>query len=249
MRGTGRRAAGNRRAGPRRRQPLSRRVLRRAEAADRDRAGAGAAAEDPCARRAGLGARRVDSGGHHQPAAGSAGAIRIVLSVCVARSFGGQAPGPPGGGDVPGNDRRAGRRRPGVHQSAARVHPAVCWPPFRERTLMSPVVNIVAVTHPPIVRRLAQLALVLVLWLVAVTGCSNGYRDAPAGAGRAGRHHQRHQPAGSGDAARRRQPAARAGVVPGQLQRVEHRRQHGGQRRSIVTPTLPGRLSPRPTGP
>ena len=67
-----------------RRQPLSRRVLRRAETADRHRPGAGTAAEDPRARRAGLGARRIDSGGHHQPAARSAATVRAVLSVCVA---------------------------------------------------------------------------------------------------------------------------------------------------------------------
>jgi peptide/nickel transport system substrate-binding protein len=41
---------------------------------------------------------------------------------------------------------------------------------------MSPAVNIVGVTRPPMVRRLALLALVVVL---AVTGCSNGYQDLP----------------------------------------------------------------------
>ncbi|MGO9385330.1 MAG: ABC transporter family substrate-binding protein [Mycobacterium sp.] len=41
---------------------------------------------------------------------------------------------------------------------------------------MSPAVNIVRVTHPPIVRRLALLALVAIL---VVTGCSNGYQDLP----------------------------------------------------------------------
>lgn len=41
---------------------------------------------------------------------------------------------------------------------------------------MSPAVNIVGVTHPPMIRRLALLALVVVL---IVTGCSNGYQDLP----------------------------------------------------------------------
>jgi glutathione transport system substrate-binding protein len=39
---------------------------------------------------------------------------------------------------------------------------------------MSPPVNIGRVTHPPMVRRIALLALVMVL---TFTGCSNGYRD------------------------------------------------------------------------
>ena len=50
-------------AAPRGRQPLSGRVLRRAEAAHRHRAGAGAAAEDPGSRRTGVGARRVIQAG------------------------------------------------------------------------------------------------------------------------------------------------------------------------------------------
>jgi peptide/nickel transport system substrate-binding protein len=41
---------------------------------------------------------------------------------------------------------------------------------------MSPAVNIVRVTHPPMVRRLAPLVLVVVL---IVSGCSNGYQDLP----------------------------------------------------------------------
>ncbi len=65
---------------PRRRQPLPGRVLRRAEAAHRHRAGAGVAAEDPRPRRAGVGARRLHPGRHHQPAARPAGAVRLVLS-------------------------------------------------------------------------------------------------------------------------------------------------------------------------
>jgi peptide/nickel transport system substrate-binding protein len=41
---------------------------------------------------------------------------------------------------------------------------------------MLPAVSIVGVTHPPMIRRLTLLALVLVL---IATGCSNGYRDLP----------------------------------------------------------------------
>jgi peptide/nickel transport system substrate-binding protein len=45
---------------------------------------------------------------------------------------------------------------------------------------MSPAVNIVRVTHPPMVRRIALLALVVVLTL---TGCSNGYQNLPEAQG------------------------------------------------------------------
>ncbi len=41
---------------------------------------------------------------------------------------------------------------------------------------MSPAVSIVGVTHPPMIRRLTLLALVLAL---VATGCSNGYQDLP----------------------------------------------------------------------
>src|ERR1700746_227036 len=51
-----------------------------------------------------------------------------------------------------------------------------CWPPSRERMLMSPVVGIVRVTPPPTVRRLVPLALLVIL---IVSGCSNGYQDLP----------------------------------------------------------------------
>ncbi len=85
----------------------------------------GAAAEDPGARRTGFGARRVDPGRHHQPAAGPAAAVRAVLPVRLARPVGGQTPRPSGGGDVQGQDRRAGRRRPGIQPPAARLHQAI----------------------------------------------------------------------------------------------------------------------------
>ena len=59
-------------------------------------------------RRTGVGTRRVDPGRHHQPAAGSAGAVRPVLSVRLPRPVGRQTSRPPGRRDVQGQDRRAG---------------------------------------------------------------------------------------------------------------------------------------------
>ncbi len=77
----GRRTAGHRGAAPGRRDALPGGVLRGAKAAHRHRAGLGAAAQDPGARRTGVRPRRLHPGGNHQPAARPAGAIRVVLSV------------------------------------------------------------------------------------------------------------------------------------------------------------------------
>ena len=61
---------------PRALQPLPARVLRRPAAADRDRPGAGAAAEAGDLRRAGLGPRRLDPGADRQPARRPPGRVR-----------------------------------------------------------------------------------------------------------------------------------------------------------------------------
>ena len=60
-------AAANRRPEPGAREPLPARVLRRTATADRDRAGARAQPEADRARRAGLGARRLDPGAGREP--------------------------------------------------------------------------------------------------------------------------------------------------------------------------------------
>ena len=79
------RAARARRAEPRARQPLPARVLRRPAPADRHRARARARAAADHARRAGLGARRLDPGAGHQPARRPAGRVRPDLRVRRAR--------------------------------------------------------------------------------------------------------------------------------------------------------------------
>ena len=61
-------AAGSRRPAPRASQPLPARVLRRPAPADRDRPGAGGQSEADAARRAGVGAGRLDPGAGDQPA-------------------------------------------------------------------------------------------------------------------------------------------------------------------------------------
>ena len=74
-----------------RRRPVPARILRRAAAAHRDRPGAGAVAEADRARRAGLGARRVDPRADPQPAARPAGRAGAVLSVHRPRPRRGRA--------------------------------------------------------------------------------------------------------------------------------------------------------------
>ena len=66
------------------------RVLRRAAPANRNRAGARGESALPGARRAGLGARRLDPGANNQPAAGPAGEAEADLPVHRARLAGGR---------------------------------------------------------------------------------------------------------------------------------------------------------------
>jgi peptide/nickel transport system ATP-binding protein len=63
-------------------------------------------------RRAGLGARCLDPGADHQPAAGPAGGARADLPVHRPRPGGGEAHLRPGRGDVPRQDRRDRRQAP-----------------------------------------------------------------------------------------------------------------------------------------
>ena len=102
--------------------PLSAHVLRRPAPAHRHRARADAAAEDPRARRAGLGARRVDPRAGAQPARGPAGGVRPRLCLRLARPLGGAPHRRRGDGDLPrpcGRDRRARRD---LSRAAAPLH-------------------------------------------------------------------------------------------------------------------------------
>ena len=72
-------------AARRAREPLPARVLRWAAPAHRDRSGAGARSQADDARRAGLGARRVDPGAGDQPARRAPGRVSPVLRVRGAR--------------------------------------------------------------------------------------------------------------------------------------------------------------------
>ena len=106
---------------PRARQPLPARVLRRAAPAHRHRPGAGARPRPARARRAGVGARRVDPGRRHQPARGPAGRARPRLPVHRARPLGRAPHLRPRRGDVPRQDRRD--RRPPTRSTSAPAHP------------------------------------------------------------------------------------------------------------------------------
>ena len=87
---------------------LSARVLRRPAAAHRHRSGPGGRSEAHRRRRAGLRARRLDSGADRQPAARSAAPDAADLRLRRARPGGGRAHQRSRGGDVPRPDRRAG---------------------------------------------------------------------------------------------------------------------------------------------
>ena len=92
-------------------RPLPARVLRRAEAAHRHRPRAGAAAAPADPRRAGRGARRLDPGADHQPAAGPAARARPRLPVHRPRPLGGPPHLGPRRGDVSRPHRRGERAR------------------------------------------------------------------------------------------------------------------------------------------
>ena len=99
---------------------VSARILGRAAAAHRHRPGARSQPEADRARRAGLGAGRVDPRADPEPAARSAGAARRVLSVHRARPGRGGAYEPHDRGHVPRQDRRDRR---GLPLARAPKHP------------------------------------------------------------------------------------------------------------------------------
>ena len=111
-------ADGPRRAQPRALQPLPARVLRRPAPAHRRRARDRAEAEADRRRRAGLGARRLDPGADHQPAARAPARARADDHLHRPRPLGRAPHVRPRRGDVPGQDRRAGRRRPALRPPA-----------------------------------------------------------------------------------------------------------------------------------
>ena len=116
------RAAAPGRPQPRARQPLPARVLRRPAPAHRHRPGPGARPEGARARRAGVGARRVDPGRRGQPAGGPAGPPRAGLPVHRPRPVGGAPHLRPGRGDVPRQDRRDRHPRRRLRPARAPVH-------------------------------------------------------------------------------------------------------------------------------
>ena len=105
-------------------RPLPARVLRRPAAADRDRPGAGAAAEADHRRRAGLRPRRLDPGPDPRPALRAAGRVRPHLRLRRPRHRRRPPRLRPDRGDVRGQDRRAGPGRPGLRAAPGRLHEA-----------------------------------------------------------------------------------------------------------------------------
>jgi peptide/nickel transport system substrate-binding protein len=109
---------------------------------------------------------------------------------------------------------------------------------------MSPAVNIVRVTHPPMVRRLALLALVIVL---IVSGCSDGYQGLPeARAARVGSTSDINprDPATLRDGGNLRLPLTSFPENFNELNIDGNTADTG----SIVTPTLPGAFITRADG-
>src|SRR6266566_1521434 len=120
--GAGERAA--RAGGPaaRGRAPLSARVQRRPAPAHRHRAGPRRRPPLRGGRRGRLGPRRLDPGADPEPAAGSAPAPRPHHALHRARPPHHRAPERPGGGHVPGEDRRAGAPRGDLHEPPASLY-------------------------------------------------------------------------------------------------------------------------------
>ena len=139
----------DRRAVTRARQPLPARVLRRAAPARRHRPGAGPRARADRARRAGVGARRVDPGRRRQPARDAAGPARPRLRVHRPRPVGRAPHLRPGGGDVPRQDRRGGRPRRDLRPARAPLHPGAAV----GRPAPGPQAGAGARAHPPPGRR------------------------------------------------------------------------------------------------
>ena len=120
--------AGGPGAGPPR--PLPARIQRRAAAAHRHRAGAGAQSLAHRGGRGGVGAGCVHPGAGGPAPAGSAGQVQADVSLHRARPAAGGAHLPPGGGDVPGPDRRDGRHALPLRQPHAPLHAGRSSAPF-----------------------------------------------------------------------------------------------------------------------
>ena len=112
------RAAAAGRPVARARQPVPPRVLRRPAPARRHRPGPGPRPGDGRARRAGVGARRVDPGRRRQPARGPAGPPRAGVPLHRPRPVGGAPHLRPGRRDVPRQDRRDRHRATTIYERA-----------------------------------------------------------------------------------------------------------------------------------
>ena len=105
---------------------LSAPVLGRPAPAHRHRPRARARAQADRRRRAGVGARRLDPGAGHQPAAGPAARAAAVLPVHLAQSRGGRAHQPPHRRDVSRPHRRVRRHALDLHASRSIPIPRRC---------------------------------------------------------------------------------------------------------------------------
>ena len=112
-------------------------VLGRPAPAHRHRPRAGARAQADRRRRAGLGARRLDPGAGHQPAAGPAARAAAHLPVHLAQSRGGRAHQPPHRRDVSRPHRRIRRHALDLHARRSIPTPRRCCRPCRCRTRRS----------------------------------------------------------------------------------------------------------------
>ena len=85
-------------------------------------------------RRAGVGARCVDSGADYQPTPGSAARPGVDVSLHRPRSERGAAHIRPGGGDVPGSPRGAGRTRAALRGPVSSLYPGAAVGRARARS-------------------------------------------------------------------------------------------------------------------
>ena len=138
-------------------------------------------------------------------------AVRAVLPVRLARPVGGQAPGPPGGGDVQG--QRSSSRATATRCSPTRSTstPAGCWPRCRKRDAMSPAASSRRSQVDASARRFAGLRRWRCSPRLTLTGCSGGNQEPrrPAATPRSARTNDIN-PQDPADAAAGRQPAAGA---------------------------------------
>ena len=122
-RAEGRRAHGAGRARAEPRQPLRPELLRRPAPAHRHRPGPGPEPEPPGPGRTRLRPGRVHPGRRHQPARRAARHPGAELPLRRPRPVGGAPHRRPGGGDVPGQDRRDRGRRRRLRRARPPLHP------------------------------------------------------------------------------------------------------------------------------